>query len=107
MPVGMWKAIRYRVAEAGTAGVATSRRAELRVMTVSAAIRARALLRPPRVMTRGTNIAGVRHEADGSAVFMRIWVLAASMVVPKDSAVFRTVNRFSCNFCRENVLRQQ
>jgi hypothetical protein len=80
MPVGMWKAIRYRVAEAGTAGVATSRRAALRVMTVSAASRVRAWLRPPSVITRGTNIAGARLGADGSAVFMRIWGLAASMV---------------------------
>ena len=80
MPVGMWKAIRYRVAEAGTAGVVASRRAELRAMTVSAASRVRALLRPPSVITRGTNIAGVRLGADGSVVFMRIGVLAASMV---------------------------
>ena len=83
MPVGMWKAIRYRVAEAGAAGVATSRRAELRVMTVSAASRIRALLRPPSVITRGTNIAGVRRGAVGSVVFMRIWGLAASMVGPE------------------------
>ena len=80
MPVGMWKAIRYRVAEAGTAGVATSRRAELRAMTVSAAIRVRALLRPPSDIIRGTNIAVVRLGADGSVMFMRIWVVAASIV---------------------------
>jgi hypothetical protein len=80
MPVGMWKAIRYRVAEARTAGVATSRRAELRVMTVNAASRVRAVLRPPSVITRGTNIAAVRLGAEGSAVFMRMCVLAASMV---------------------------
>ena len=80
MPVGRWKAIRYRVAEAGTAGVATSRRAELRAMTVSAAIRVRALLRPPSDIIRGTNIAVVRLGADGSVMFMRIWVLAASIV---------------------------
>ena len=83
MPVGMWKAIRYRVAEAGTAGVATSRRAELRAMTVSAAIRVRALLRPPSDIIRGTNIAVVRLGADGSVMFMRIWVVAASMVDPE------------------------
>ncbi len=80
MPVGMWKAIRYRVAEARTAGVATSRRAELRAMTVSAASRVRALLRPPSDIIRGTNIAVVRLGADGSVMFMRIWVLAASIV---------------------------
>ena len=80
MPVGMWKAIRYRVAEARTAGVVASRRAAPRAMTVSAANRVRALLRPPRVITRGTNVTGVRRGADGSAVFIRIWVLAASMV---------------------------
>ena len=80
MPVGMWKAIRYRVAEAGTAGVATSRRAELRAMTVSAAIRVRALLRPPSDIIRGTNIAVARLGADGSVMFMRIWVVAASIV---------------------------
>ena len=80
MPVGMWKAIRYRVAEARTAGVATSRRAELRAMTVSAASRVRALLRPPSDIIRGTNIAVVRLGADGSVMFMRIGVLAESMV---------------------------
>ena len=80
MPVGMWKAIRYRVAEAGTAGVVASRRAELRAMTVSAASRVRALLRPPSDIIRGTNIAVVRLGADGSVMFMRIWVLAASIV---------------------------
>ncbi len=76
----MWKAIRYRVAEARTAGVATSRRAELRAMTVSAASRVRALLRPPSDIIRGTNIAVVRLGADGSVMFMRIGVLAESMV---------------------------
>lgn len=80
MPVGMWKAIRYRVAEVRTAGVAISRRAELQAMTVNAASRVRALLRPPRVMTRGTNVTAARLGADGSVVFMRICVLAASMV---------------------------
>jgi hypothetical protein len=49
-------------------------------MTVSAASRVRALLRPPRVIIRGTNIAGMRRGADVSVVFIRIWVLAASMV---------------------------
>lgn len=84
MPVGMWKAIRYRAAEEGTAEVTASRRAELRAMTVSAASRVRASLRPPSDIIRGTNTAVVRLGADGRVMFMQICVLAASTLGPEE-----------------------